>query len=87
MAKARNPKIEITEVEVEKVDNRIPLESILEQLAQKAGSQARSLSARAEDKARTGRIKELSTELAKELRALEESRPKPKAAPKRRKRG
>ena len=85
MAKARNPKIEITEVEVEKVDNRIPLDSIIEQLAQKAGTQARSLSARPEDKARTARIKELSAELAKELRALKGSGLKSKAAPKRRK--
>ena len=86
MAKAKKPKIEIKEVETQKVDKRIPLHTIIEQLAEKAGTRARGLSSRSVARDRTARIKELSAELARELRALEESAPESKPASKKPKR-
>ena len=71
MAKAsKTSKAEVKEVEVQKIDNRISLESILEQVSKKAGTQARSRSASSATKDRATRIKELSAELAQEIREL-----------------
>jgi len=67
-------KIEIIEVQTPKVDNRLPLEEVIDQLAKKAGSgvpaTTRTVRARSETGDRLARIKELSTQLAQELRAL-----------------
>jgi hypothetical protein len=71
MAKAsKTSKAEVKEVEVQKIDNRISLVSILEQVSEKAGTQARSRSASSATKDRATRIKELSAELAQEIREL-----------------
>jgi hypothetical protein len=71
MAKAsQRHRADIKEVTVEKVDSRISLESILDQLGKKgvpqAGSRSRSI------RERSARIKQLSQELAREIRALKE---------------
>lgn len=67
-------KIEIIEVQTPKVDNRVPLHEVMDQLAKKAGSGTR---AAARGGAGTSdplaRIKELSAQLAQELRALQGS--------------
>jgi hypothetical protein len=71
MAKAsRASKAKVKEVEVQKIDNRISLESILEQVGEKAGTQVRSRSASSATKDRATKIKELSAELAREIREL-----------------
>ena len=73
MAKAsKTSKAEVKEVEVHKIDNRISLESILEQVSKKAGTQIRSRSVSSATKERATRIKELSAELAREIRELRE---------------
>jgi hypothetical protein len=69
MAKAsKTSRAEIKEVEVQKIDNRISLESVLEQVSEKAGTQVRSRSASSATKDRATKIKELSAELAREIR-------------------
>lgn len=73
MAKAsKTSKAEVKEVEVQKIDNRISLESILEQVSKKAGTQIRSRSVSSATKDRATRIKELSAELAREIREFRE---------------
>lgn len=88
MAKAsKTSKAELKEVEVQKIDNRISLESILEQVSEKAETQVRSRSASSAVKDRATRIRELSAELAREIRELttESAAPQPaKKGPKRR---
>ena len=73
MAKpSKMSKAEVKEVEVQKIDNRISLESILEQVSKKAGTQIRSRSVSSATKDRATRIKELSAELAREIREFRE---------------
>ena len=72
MAKpSKTSKAEVKEVEVQKIDNRISLESILEQVSKKAGTQIRSRSVSSATKDRATRIKELSAELAREIREFQ----------------
>lgn len=80
MAKAvAKSKIEIVEVQTPKVDNTIKLDEVMDQLATKsggrtpAGTGAKTKGAASEQQSRIARIKELSAELAKELRTLQQS--------------
>lgn len=79
MAKnAAKSKIEIIEVKTSKVDQTIKLDEIIDQLAKKAQAAspkkgARAAGASGERQDRVTRIKELSAQLAQELRALKQS--------------
>ena len=92
MAKrAAKPKMEIIEVRTPKVDNVIKLDEVIDQLAKKAGGVtsrgARTTRAGSDTQDRLARIKELSAELAQELRALRQSpagRAKASATPRKR---
>ncbi len=79
---AKSP-IEITQVETPQVDHRIKLEEVVDQLAKKARGApqkgARGLGEAGETRDRIARIKELSVQLAQELRGLEQSSAAPDA--------
>jgi hypothetical protein len=75
--RAGKSKIQITKVETPRVDHRIKLEEVVAELARKARGAAqkgaRGIGDPRERRDRLARIKELSTQLVHELRALEQS--------------